>query len=439
MPYTISGRRRPVSERYNPRRIWPGPPALRGARATTGRTSALLLPRGKLAVSLAATAIVAGALWAQDARAQAPDLDALLSRAVELHQAGDLQGAVDLYIQVLRVVPGASRVRSNLGAAWAALGRYEDAADQYRQALRQEDDPAIRRNLALALAKTGQTREAAVEAERALLARPEDRDALLLLADCRLRLGETQAAIDVLQPAAAAAPGDKAVAYLLGTALLDAGRTGDAQVVMDRVFRDDSPESHVLLGSMYARRGEWPAAIGEYQKARAGNPKLPLVSYLYGEALMKERNDWAGAADAFRAELAIDPNHYESNLLLGTILREGGQSEEALQRLEHAYRLRGEDLAVRFSLGAAYLAAGRLDEARRLLEGVAEVAPRHLPTQMQLAMLYARLGRPEDAAQARTNVARLTKEADARSFQGVRESISDLVGRSAAPPLEKKP
>jgi tetratricopeptide (TPR) repeat protein len=401
-----------------------------------------LLPRRRAVPPLAVLTLAAWALVGvpvAPVAGQEPDLDAVLSRAVELHQSGDLAGASALYVQVLTAVPSAWRVRSNLGAAWAGLGRYEDAIDQYRQALQQEDDPSIRRNLAVALVKTGQAREAAAEAERALVAQPGDRDALLLLADCRLRLGETQAAVDLLKPAAEASPGDKAIAYLLGTALLDAGRTGDAQVVMDRVFRDDSPESHVLLGSMYARRREWTAAIGEYQKARAGNPKLPLVNFLYGEALMKERNDWAGAAAAFRAELEIDPNHFESNLLLGTLLREGGQSEEALARLEHASRLRGEDLAVKFSLGAAYLAAGRMEEARRLLEDVAAAAPGHLPTQMQLAMLYARQGRAEDAVKARANVVRLTKEADARSFQGVRESISDLVGRSAEPAAEKKP
>ena len=59
---------------------------------------------------------------------------------------------------------------------------------------------------------------------------------------------------------------------------------------------------------------------------------------------------------------------------------------------------------------------------------------------MQLAVLYTRLGRPEDAAQARTNVMRLTKEADARSFQGVRESVSDLIGKSGDPAAAgKKP
>ena len=398
-----------------------------------------MLPRGGPSASLAALTLGVLSLAARVAAPQNPELDALLSRAVERHQAGDLAAAADLYVQILTAVPGAAHVRSNLGAAWAGLGRYEDAIDQYRQALQQIDEPSIRRNLAVALLRTGQIREAAAEAERALVAQPGDRDALLLLADCRLRLGETQGALDLLKPAAAASPDDKAIAYLLGTALLDLNRTGDAQVVMDRVFRDDSPESHVLLGSMYARRKAWAAALAEYEKARSANPKLPLVNFLYGEALMKERNDWAGAASAFHAELAIDPNHYESNLLLGTLLREEGRTEEAVACLEHAARLRGEDLAVKFSLGAAYLATGRMTEAQRLLEEVARAAPGHLPTQMQLAVLYTRLGRPEDAAAARARVARLTKEADARSFQGVRESISDLLGRSSDPGAEKKP
>jgi predicted Zn-dependent protease len=271
-----------------------------------------------------------------------------------------------------------------------------------------------------------------------LAAQPANRDALLLLADCHLRLGEDARAVDVLVPAAAASPDDKAVAYLLGTAYLNLDKTREARVLMDRVFRDESPEAHVLLGSMHSRRGEWAPARAEFEKARAGNPKLPLVNFLYGEALMKERNDWEGAAAAFRAELEIDPNHFESNLLLGTLLREEGRNEEALERLTHAARLRKDEPAVQFSLGAAYLAAGRLDEAQRLLEQVAAAAPGHLPTQMQLAVLYTRLGRADDAARARANVARLQKEADARSFQGVRESIGDLLGRStegaATPP-----
>ena len=341
-------------------------------------------------------------------------------------------------MSVLRAVPDAARV-SNLGAAYAGLGRFDDAIDQYQQALAREDDPSVRQNLALAFVKTGHYAEATAEAIKVLVAQPDNRDALLLLADGYNRLGEYQKTVDLLEPVAARRSDDKAVAFLLGSALLAANRIGDAQLIMDRLFRDDSPESHVLLATMHERRKDWGSALAELEKAREANPRLPLVNFLYGECLMKQKNDWAGAAAAFRKELEIDPNHYESNLLLGTLLREEGRHEEALAYLERAGRLRGDDLAVRFSLGAAYAGVGRTTEALPMLEAVAAAAPGHLPTHMQLAALYFRLGRTDDAARERATVLRLQKDADARSFQGVRETVGDLIGKSAAGPAPEAP
>jgi Flp pilus assembly protein TadD len=367
------------------------------------------------------------------------DLDALLSRAVVLHQTGDLEGAAGLYVQVLRAQPGAYRIRSNLGAVYAGLGRFDEAIGEYRRALESADDPAIRQNLALSLQKAGRPREAADEAARVLAARPGDRGASLLMADALLRLGEDARVVVLLQPLAASAQDDKAVAYLLGTALLNLDRAAEAQTVMDRVFRDSSPEAHVLLGALHAKRNDWAKALAEYEKARALDPKLPLVNYLYGEALMRERNDWEAAAAAFRAELELDRNHFESNLLLGNLLRQGGQNEEAVPLLERAARLRGDDVAVKYSLGVAYLAAGRAAEARRLLEDVAAASPNHMNTQMKLAVVYIQLGMKQEAARARANAARLQHQADAEAFQGVRESIGELLNRpvpEAAAPKE---
>ena len=378
------------------------------------------------------------ALAPAPARAQAlpPELDALLSRAVVAHQTGDLETAAGLYVQFLRAAPGAALVRSNLGAVYAGLGRYEEAIVEYQRALAAVDEPSIRKNLALALQKAGRLEDAVAESERLLAAQPGSRDVLLLLADTRLRLGEDAKVVELLAPVAATAPDDKAVAYLLGTALLDLDRRDEAQSVMNRLFSDDTPEAHVLLGSMHSRRHEYGLALAEFDKARAANPKLPLVNFFSGEALMKERNDWAGAAAAFRAELAIDPNHFESNLLLGSLLREEGRHQEAIAHLTRAARLRPADLAVKFSLGAAYLATGRMDEARALLEEVGARAPGHLGTQVQLAQLYTRLGLKEEAAEARKRAVALQKDADSRAFQGARESVIEAIGRSAgsAPP-----
>lgn len=373
------------------------------------------------------------ALAGPRAAAQPAELPALLERALELHQRGDLEGAAAAYEQVMSLVPRAARIRSNLGAVYAQLGRYDDAIEQYRLALAglagDESEPAVRQNLAIAFQKAARIEAARDEAARILAAQPGNRDVLLLLADCHVRLGEHQEAVDLLQPAAAAAPEDRAIAHLLGTSLLALGRMGEAQVVMERVFRQDSPEAHLLLASINARRGDCATAGKELELARAGDAKLPLLNYLQGECLRTQGN-WAGAADAFRRELDVDPNHLEANLHLGNILREEGRYDEALVYLTRASRLRGAAPVVKFSLGALYVSLGRLDEARRLLEDVQAITPTHVPTQMQLTILYTRLGLKEEAARARANATRLQKQAEGKASEGAPGGgIMDLVGK----------
>jgi Flp pilus assembly protein TadD len=70
-------------------------------------------------------------LAATPARAQSTpdskDVDRLLARGMELHQAGDLLGAVDAYKAALAIAPERADVLSNLGAAYAKLGQFDDA------------------------------------------------------------------------------------------------------------------------------------------------------------------------------------------------------------------------------------------------------------------------------------------------------------------------
>ena len=377
-------------------------------------------------------------MLAAESPAQEGDVDALLSRAVVLQQTGDLSGAAALYVQVLRVVPAAARVRSNLGAAYAGLGRFDEAIVEYRRALETEQDNSIRQNLTLALLKAGRLEEAADEADRMRLAQPENRNMVLVAADCRLRLGQSERVVELLQPVSAAAPDDKTVAFMLGTAMLNLGRTSEAELLIDRVFRDDSPEGHLLLATLSAGRGDCPAAVKELDLARARNPQLPQVNYLKGSCL-KTQGDWAGAAEAFRRELEIDASHYESNLNLGNLLREEGRYEEALVHLLRAARVRGDAPIVKFSLGALYVSLGRMDEARHLLEEVQSVAPTHVATQVQLAIVYTRLGLKEEAVRARENATRLQKKAEGRTTAEPLAAVPAAAPRTPASAPTKTP
>ena len=246
--------------------------------------------------------------------------------------------------------------------------------------------------------------------------------------------------IEILQPLLARASPERAVSYLLGMALLAEGRAAEAQAAIDRVLRDDSAEAHVFLAMMYARDEDCAKAMPQIRKALETNARVALVNFLHGQCLMDQQtNDFAAAIAAFRAELATFPNHFESNLFLGNLLREGARHEEALGYLERAARLRPEDVAAQFSLGAVYVALGRTEEALPLLERVASVAPDHLQTQMQLAVAYHRLGRTADSARAREAVGRLQSEGENRFFSGVSEALGRLLGKTSDAARPAKP
>ena len=67
---------------------------------------------------------------------QARPAGCALDHAIQLHQAGDLPGAMREYQACIAAEPNRVEARSNLGAVLAKLGRYQDAIDQYQAALK---------------------------------------------------------------------------------------------------------------------------------------------------------------------------------------------------------------------------------------------------------------------------------------------------------------
>ena len=168
-----------------------------------GYNSGLDPPR-PMAIPLAPLALLLLTAQAQGAppRAASPDeLRALFAEAVRLHQAHELDAAADVYGRFLKEQPRNVEALSNLGAVLSAQGRYEDAITRYRAALGVDASrTAVRQNLAVALQKAGRTGEAATELERVVAESPQSRNAIVLLAECRVRLGEYGKAAALLIP-----------------------------------------------------------------------------------------------------------------------------------------------------------------------------------------------------------------------------------------------
>jgi tetratricopeptide (TPR) repeat protein len=346
-------------------------------------------------------------------------VDRAFARATQLHESGDIQGAIRGYQAILASHPQRVDVRSNLGAAYSRLGRYEEAIEQYKQALEQDShNEAIRFNLALAYYKAAWFTEAAGELthflEAAPKSLPQQSSAIRLLADCEVRLGEYKKVIALLSPLADSDPSDRTVAYLLGSALIGDGQADKGQVIIDRVFRDqNSAEARLLMGSILLLADDGHGAIKEFETALQLNPKLPTLRAWYGRALMR-MGDSEKAKASFKNELADNPNDFEANLYLGVLLRQDKLFDDAFTYLSRAAQLRPRDQYAHYHLAAVYAALGKPNEARPLLESVTQEHPEFIEAHVLLAAVYYRLNRNADGKREEGIIQKLNADQQAK-------------------------
>jgi tetratricopeptide (TPR) repeat protein len=355
-----------------------------------------------------------------------PDVDALFAHAVELHQAGDLLGAVEAYQAVLKHTPDRIDARSNLGAAYVRLGRYTEAVDQYNRAL--AIDPAnasVRFNLGLALYKSARIRDAAAELARVVTADPANNAAALVLADCELQMGESKKVIELLAPREGTLANDRAYVYMLGTALIRDGQVDRGRVVIDRLFREDSAETHLLLGAALLQTKDYPAAVEELSRAAALNPKLPTLHTMYAQALLGT-GEHERAVREFQRELEVNPNDFEANLYLGDLRKRERMYDAAELYLRRAFEMRPQDPRAGYLLASLHVALGRNEAARQALERIVKETPDFVEAHVQLATVYYRLKRKGDGDRERAIVDKLNAQIQARQ-PGARPRPPDKV------------
>jgi tetratricopeptide (TPR) repeat protein len=323
-------------------------------------------------------------------------------------------GAIQNYEIALQTAPDRADIRSNLGAAYVGLGRFNEAVDQYKRALAVRDDPAIRLNLALALYKGARRDDAIPELQRVLQLDAANKQATLLLGDCLLQAGRNQEVIDLLSPRDDAFKEDLAYAYILGTAFLNMNDVARGQVLIDRIFKKgESAEGRLLMGMAHLSKQDYPNALKELERAVQLNPDLPLVQLLYGRALLGS-SEREKALRAFRRAVEQDPDDFDANLQLGNMYRLDQKFDQAMTYLIRAAAVRPTDLTLRHVMAATYLGLGNAEKARELLEPVVQEAPDFVDGHVLLATTYYRLKRKEDAERERAIVARLTAAAQAK-------------------------
>ncbi len=375
----------------------------------------------KLILKLILLAVSGLALLTGQQASQGDASEKILRSAIMSHQAGDIASAIRGYEEYLKVRPESPIALSNLGAAYARSGRFEDAITCYQHALRtQPGNAGVELNLALAWYKTGDSDKAAPLFEKVHKAEPGQLQPALLLADCWLAMGRNKDVIALLTPYSGGKPENMAVEYALGTALVRDEQVARGQALIDKILRNgDSAEARLLMGTTKMNISDFSGALEDLTRAVALNPALPDVYSYYGIALLRT-GDQKGAVKAFHDELASNPNDFNANLQLGVLAKMDENYEESVKYLRRALQVRPADIGVRYQLASIDFLQGKVEEARAALEAMVKEAPSFTEAHVTLATVYYRLKRKEDGDRERVILQKLNAAIQERQ-PGVRK------------------
>jgi tetratricopeptide (TPR) repeat protein len=163
-------------------------------------------------------------------------------------------------------------------------------------------------------------------------------------------------------------------------------------------------------------------AIEQFRAAVKADPRQPEVHFGLGYLLWTQ-HQYEEAISEFKAELANNPDHVQSQAYLGDALMQMNHPELAQPVLEDVTSRAPSLWLAHLDLGIIYADGGRRADAVAEMEKAASLAPGEVNIHWRLGRLYKAMGRSEDAQ---------TEFAKARSLHTVEDQ--DLLHKMSPAP-----
>lgn len=338
------------------------------------------------------------------------------------------------YREILDAEPTNAMARNRLGNTLSELGRFDEAVEQYRVLVQDEeiDDQGLE-NLAAALLLSGRTEEALLTTEFAVASAPWNPDFHVMHGEALEQVGRLTEALDAYS-AAAERDRNAEHEWRLGAVHEKLNRTEAAEaayrrsLAIDEAFepataalarllaQDGRPEeAYALLAAVGPSEGSpaIAAATAEahiaagltaeakavLERARVESPEDTRVLAMLGAIYAQEGN--AGAATR-TLETALELGETTPDVLRNLAilrLREGNVSV-AVSLLERAREQVPDSPSVLYSLGNAYFRAGERAAAAEAFERALELRSPWPEAAFNLGMAAESVGDREGAARA---------------------------------------
>jgi tetratricopeptide (TPR) repeat protein/2-polyprenyl-3-methyl-5-hydroxy-6-metoxy-1,4-benzoquinol methylase len=288
------------------------------------------------------------------------DTRSLLTEAVRLHQAGQLNQAAALYRTVLSADPDSADAHHLLGMVALQQGQAKAAAEMIARAISlNHSEAAYHFHLALALQTLNDTQGAVAGYRRALALKPDDPDAYNNLGNALAAQDKPENAIAAFRRALDLQPGNAIAHNNLGNVQRSMGLWDDAEASFRKAaaLQPGFAGAFINLGNLHRDKNDLRAAESCYRRALALAPRDAAAHCGLGLTLWQlGRHD--EALTSYRAALGVDPNHTETLVNLGIARGEDGALEEAEALHTRALAMRPQDPDILNHLASVRLARG---------------------------------------------------------------------------------
>ena len=331
-----------------------------------------------------------------------------ISQQIEMHsqkaQAFLRERRPDLAIPELQAVialdPKNVDARANLGVLLFFREDYAKATPELRAALTLRPDlPKIQALLGMSEKRGGDPANALKDLEASFPMISEKG----IRVEAGMELIELYTASNDLDKAAAIVgqlrqtePENKEILYAAYRIYSDLA--GEAMLSLSLVA-PGSAQMHQVMAHEEARQGNDAAAIAQFRKAIAIDPKLPGIHFELAELLansqdIKTRDE---AEAEYKAALSENSLDEKAQSRLGDIYTKQGDLQKAYDAYSQAVRLQPNDPDANFGLAKTLIAMEQPAKALPILEHAVQLDPTNSAAHFRLSTLYRQQGQTENA------------------------------------------
>jgi tetratricopeptide (TPR) repeat protein len=312
-----------------------------------------------------------------------------------LARRGKYQEALDHFREALRYMPSETQVMNNVAYCLYHLGKVDQALEQYATKLKiNPDDPVALRELGQVRFDQGKFEEAADLFSRAQRKSPDNLALLCSLGNALAKLGRNQQAIDAYNSALRAQPAYADAIFGLGVVCASQGKPLEAIQYFEKALQinPNSAEAHCTLGNVFLQQGQIDKALSHYTEALRLKPDYAEAHYNMG-VVLNSQGKTAEAIVHYREAVRLKPDYPDAFYNLAVALESQRDVFGALTNYEKAILLKPDFGEAYNNLGVLLFKLGQVQKALDLFSLALQMDPSNADARRNRDAIQAGIGR----------------------------------------------